>query len=107
MTGAKAILDLLVVPRARVRILDQQANGCTGGAPFKHAREDAYRIGLVTLADELRSSGAPSIHITLQVGLGEFKPGRTAVDNAAQRRTVAFAKAGDCEEPAKGISGHD
>ena len=103
---AEAILELLVVARARIGVLDQQADRRAGGAPFEHAREDAHRIALATLADEVRSAGAAPIDIALQIRLAERQPRRTAVDDAAERRAVAFAKAGDREQPADGIARH-
>jgi hypothetical protein len=42
----------------------------------------------------------------LQIGAAQFKPRRAAIYNAAERRPMAFAKAGDREELTKGVSGH-
>ncbi len=92
MPGPEAILDLLVIARARIGVLDQQANGRAGGATFEHPGDEAHRILLATLADKLRRPGAPPVHIALQVSLGQFQSRRTAVNNAAEGRAMAFAQ---------------
>src|SRR5207237_5199931 len=45
VSGAEAVLDLVIVPRARVGVLDQDADRRAGRVSFEHAREDAHLIG--------------------------------------------------------------
>ena len=66
----EAVLDLLVVARALIGVLDQQPDRRAGGASFEHAREDAHLIGLAPLARELRGAGATTIDIRLNVRFG-------------------------------------
>ena len=35
--------------------------------------------------------------VVRELGLGQLQPRRAAINHAANRRTVAFAKGGDCE----------
>src|SRR6187402_277387 len=44
VTGTEAILDLLVVARARIGVLDEDADGRARGLALEHAREDAHFI---------------------------------------------------------------
>src|SRR5690606_32950755 len=84
VTGAEAILDLVVVARALVLVFDQQPDGRTGGAALEHPGQDAHLIGFLALAGVARGAGAPSLDIRLQVGFIQRQPRRTAVDDAAQ-----------------------
>jgi hypothetical protein len=51
-------------------------------------------------------AGLAAIEIVLDIVSGEQKSGRTTVDDAADRRSVAFAKRGDGEDVTEGIAGH-
>ena len=106
VSGAEAVLDLVVVPRARVGVLDQDADRRAGRVPFEHAREDAHLIGLAPLADEMRGAGAAAIDVLLQVRLTQREARRTAVDDASHGGPVALAEGGHREQPADGVAGH-
>ena len=106
MARAEAVLDLVVVARARVGVLDQQPDRGTGGASLEHAGEDAHHIGFLALADELRGAGATAVDVAREIGLGEFEPGRTTVHHAADRRTVALAEGRHLEKSTDGVTGH-
>src|SRR5580704_9507343 len=106
MPGAEAVLDLLVVARPRVGVLDHEPDGRAGGASFEHAGEDAHLVALAALADEVRGAGAPAVDVLLQVRLAQLEPRRTAVDDAPERRAVTLAEGGDREELADGVAGH-
>src|SRR5262249_38218945 len=53
-----------------------------------------------------RASGPAPLEIVLYVGLRERKAGRTAVDDARERRTVTLAARGHTEKPSEGVAGH-
>ncbi len=106
MARSKAVFDLFVVARTLIRVLDQDADGRAGCLAFEHAGEDAHRIRLLALAHEVRGAGAATIHVPLQIGFGQLEPRRTAVDDAAERRPVAFAEGRDGEELADRVTGH-
>src|SRR5262249_57527942 len=101
---AEAILDLLVVTRARVGVLDEDADRSAGSVPFEHAREDAHLVGLAALADEVRGAGAAAIDILLQVRLTERQPGRAAIDDAPHGRPMALTEGGDRHELTDGVA---
>ncbi len=67
MSGAEAVLDFLVVARARVGVLDENADRRAGRAPFEDPGEQAHLVTLATLADEVRGAAAPPVDILLQV----------------------------------------
>ena len=74
--------------------------GGAGGLAFEHAGKNLDFVAFAALAHELRSAGAAAIHIGLQICLVELKARWTAVDDAAERRTVALAKGGHGEQSA-------
>jgi len=92
MAGPEAIGEFVVVTRARVRIFNQHADRRTGGAAFEYAGEDPYGVAFAALAHKMRGAGAPPVDVALQVGFAQVQAGRTAIDDAAQRRPVALAK---------------
>ena len=55
---------------------------------------------LVTKARELK------IEIALDIGLGQRQTGRAAIDDTAERRAMALAKARHGKQPAKAIPSH-
>ena len=86
------ILDLFVVVRALVGVFDQQADRCAGGDALEHARQDAHAVRFTTLAGVSGGARAATFDVTLDVFFREGQSGRTAVDDAAERRTVALAE---------------
>jgi len=69
------------------------ADGRARRPAFEHAGKNLHLVAFATLAHELRSAGATAIHVALQVGLREFEPWRTTVDDAAQRGDFNTVKA--------------
>src|ERR1700733_9067174 len=107
VTGAEAVADLLVVARARIGVLDEDADRSAGRVPFKHPREDAHRIALTALADEVRGAGTAAIDVGLHIRLAQLQPRRAAIDDAAHRRPVALAEGRHRKELADGVARHD
>ena len=97
MGWTELVLDLAVILGALVRILDQQANGGTGGEPLENPGQDFHLVTFATLGGEAGSAGFAAIQVTLDVRLGQRHSRGTAINNAAEGRPVAFAKAGDGE----------
>src|SRR5579862_8436623 len=52
--GAETVLDLVVVARARVSVLDEDADRRAGGSSLEHTRQDTHLITFAPLADEVR-----------------------------------------------------
>src|SRR3546814_2243958 len=63
-------------------------------------------IGFLALRDEFRRARLAAIEIRLDVGFRQRQPRRTAIDHAADRRTMAFTKAGHAEQLAECVSAH-
>src|SRR5690606_31732039 len=96
--GAEAILDLVVVARTLIGVLDHHADRRAGGAALEHPRQDLHLIRLLALAGVPRRPGAPALELRLNVRLGQLQPRRATIDDAAERGPMAFAEGGDGEE---------
>ena len=79
---------------------------CAARLVSEHARQDANRVRLLPLRREFRLAGPSPIEIALDIGGGERNPRRTAIDHAAERGPVAFAKGRDAKQKAEGVEGH-
>src|SRR5205807_7341578 len=104
--GAELVVDVRVVARALVDVVDVQRDRRAGGDALEHAGQDADGVGFLALGDETRLARPALFHPHLDVGLGERNTRRRAVDHAADRRSVAFAPAGEPEEGAEAVAGH-
>src|SRR5262245_6045147 len=112
MAGTVLVLDGGIVLGALVDIVDHQPDRGPGGDlragrfVVEHAREDAHLVGLLPLRRKARLAGPALVEIGLDIGLGQRDAGRAAIDHAANRGPVAFAKGGDAEEVAESVKGH-
>src|SRR5579872_827170 len=106
MARPKAVLDLLVVARARIGILDENPDGGAGRAPLEQPRENPDLVALATLAHEMRRTGAAAIHVLLQITLGQGQTWRAAVHYAAHGGAVALAEGRNRENPADRVTRH-
>src|SRR5262245_27820293 len=103
---AELVLDLRIVARALIDVVDVQRDRCARGEALEHAGEYPDRIGFLALGDEARLAGPALVEPDLDVGFAQGKARRRAVDHAADRRAVAFAPAGEAEEGAEATAGH-
>ena len=71
-----------------------------------HAGQNLHRVGFLALRGEARLAGTAAIEIALDVLGGQRQQRRTAIDHAADRNPVAFAKGRDPEHVAEGVEGH-
>ena len=112
VAGPVLVPDLAVILRPLIDIVDQEADRRAGGdlAPARlvdhHAGEDADLVGLLALRGEARPAGPSLVEIELEIGGGERDQRRAAVDDAADRRTMALAESGDAEQMAECVVGH-
>ena len=72
----------------------------------KDAGEDFYLIGFAALRGVTALTGAALVEKSLDFGLSNGKAGRAAVNNAANRRAMAFAPRCDAKKVAKTIVRH-
>ena len=112
VAGTVLVLDVAVVFRALVDVFDEDGDRRAGrhlpsaALVDHHARQDARLVGFAPLRGEARGSRAAPVEIGLDVGDLERNQRRTAVDDAADSRPVAFAEGGDAEEMAETVVGH-
>src|SRR5215216_4473871 len=90
MPGPERIANVAVVFAACVDVTDQQRDRRPGGFAFEYAGQYLHRVGFLSLRDMARSAGPAAIEIMLNVSCTQLQPGRTAVDHAADRRSVAL-----------------
>src|SRR5690606_11605601 len=95
MAGPELVGDLRIVLRALVDIADEHGNRRTGGDEFVPVLDDAGQdldlVRLAALGDIARLTRPAPVEMMLDLLAPETDAGRAAVDDAAQRRTVAFA----------------
>lgn len=97
MAGAVLLGDLAVILGALVGVFDQHGDRRAGGRHrlaigVEHdAGQHLHQIVLAPLRHEAGLSGLALVEPDLQVLELEAEPRRAAVDDAAERRTVAFA----------------
>ena len=77
--------------------MHQEPDRGAEGDPVFHSGEDGDQILLVSGRSQLALPRTAPVELGLDVGLAQLKPGRTAVDNRPDRRTVALSKGGDPE----------
>ena len=111
MARPELVLDVGVVLAALIDIVDEQADGgarghLLAGLVGKHARHQAHRIGLAALGGETRLPRPALVEEHLNVLGRQRDTGRAAIDNAADRWTVAFTPGGDPKQMAKRIVRH-
>ncbi len=106
MPRPEPILDLLVIARALILVLDQESDRRARGPALEYAGQDADRVGLLALTGVLRRSGAAPLHVGLKIRLGEREAGRASVHDAPERRPVALAETRHREDSSERISRH-
>ena len=116
MTGPKPGGDVGIVAAALVDIVDVQRDRRAGGdlaaeplaraIILEHAGQDAHRIRLLALGDELALPRPALVEPDLDVGLRQSKSGGATVDHAADRRPVALTPGRDAEQVAERVVRH-
>ena len=112
MSGPVGVLDRVVIFCALIGVLDQERDRRSGRHlalgffVMKNAGEDFDLIGLLPLGCEARGAGTPLFEKSLDVAFFERDQRRAAIDHAADRGTMAFAKSRHPEEMAEGVMGH-
>ena len=64
-------------------------------------------VGFAALGNVAAGAGFAAVQLGLNVGFGERKIGRAAVDDAADACAMAFAKGGYGEELSEGVACHE
>src|SRR5690606_28970070 len=98
--------NIAIVLGSLVFVLDDQRNRRTGGLALEHAGQDLYGVGLAALRGEARLAGLAAVEAVLQILGRERNARRDAIDDAADRRPVAFAPGGEAEKFSKTVACH-
>src|SRR5579885_3647341 len=113
VAGTVFILYGRIVFRALIEIVDHKRNRRasrdlrTGDLVNENAGNNPNGVRLLALRRVARLSGPSAIKIGLDVGFAKRNARRTAVNHAADRRTVAFTKGRYTEQVAESIERHD
>jgi hypothetical protein len=103
---AEGIDQISIIFASGVFIANEQRDRCARRFALEQAGEDLNPVGFLPLGDMAGRAGLAAIEIVLDIVSGEQKSGRTTVDDAADRRSVAFAKRGDGEDVTESVPGH-
>src|SRR5260221_10648795 len=109
MSGAELVADRRIILGALVYIFDEKRNRGArrhwSAGPFvlEDAREDFDLVGLSPLRGETRLAGPAFVEIGLDFGGGERDAGRTAIDDTAERRPMAFTEGRHPEHMAEAV----
>src|SRR5262245_54629510 len=106
------VLDVGIILRALVDILDDERNRCprrhlfAGSLVHEHAGEYFHLVRFASLRGETRLARPSLVEIGLDIALGQRNARRTTVDHATDRDPVAFAEGRDPEKVTEGIERH-
>src|SRR5690606_22709315 len=107
MSGTKGARDGGIILAARVLVADQQRNGRTGGFAFVEPGQNFDLIRLLALGHVPRRARTAPVQLFLNVGLGQCHAGRTAINHAADGRTMRLTKVGDTKKLPKCAASHN
>src|SRR5262249_40155855 len=112
MAGAEFVADRGIILGALVNILDDKRDRRSGGhlaigaVVLEDAGKDLHLVRLAPLCGEARLAGPALVEIGLDVAFAQRQPRRTAIDDAANRRPMAFAKGCHSEHVAEAVVRH-
>src|SRR4051812_19803018 len=106
VAGTERVDEIVVILRTRVAVADQQCDRRAGRFSLEHPGQDLDLVGLVTLRGVAALAGRTTIEIATEFFGRDRKPRWTAVDDAADRRAMAFAEGRDGEEFSERVAGH-
>src|SRR5690606_7531639 len=102
----ETVLDLVVVARALIDVLDQEADRGARRHALEDPGQDLHGIGLAALRDEARLAGPAVVELLMDIVHGKVTSRRKPLDDAAERRPVAHAEGRDGEDLPEGIASH-
>ena len=98
------ILDVAIVFGSLILVLDDQPDGRARRLAFENTGENLDLVRFLALRRKLRLTWTSAVEIDLDVGFFQIHPRWRAIDNAAQRQSMALSKRGDAERTADGVS---
>ena len=106
VAGAVLVFDGAVVAAALVFVVDEQADGRAGGLACKDAGEEAEAVVFLARGNVARGAGFAPVEFGLDGGFVQRDARRSAIENAADGRAVAFAVGGEDEVLSDAVSAH-
>src|SRR3546814_6279669 len=106
VAGAIGLCDRAIILRPLVDILDHQADRRARRLALEHPRQDTHLVGFLPLRCVTRLARAPLVEEGLDIGFGERQPRRTAVNDGAERGTVAFPPSGEAKNAPEAVETH-
>ena len=97
MTGAELVLAIAVVFRTLIHVVDYQAKRRSCRQTFKHAGHDTHGIGFAPLRRKTGLARPAAVEKSLDFRLVDWQTRRYAIDNASDRRAVAFTPGRDAK----------
>jgi hypothetical protein len=96
----------LVVSGPGVAVPEEDADRGAGGPPFEDPGQDLGLVGLGALGGELALTRPTAVEVGTKVVPVELEPGRTAVNDDPEARSVGFPEGGYSEQESEGVPGH-
>src|SRR3546814_15037186 len=103
---AIGLCDRSIILRPLVNILDPQADRRARRLALEHPLQDTHLVGFLPLRCVTRLARAPLVEEGLDIGFGERQPRRTAVNDGAERGTVAFPPSGEAKNAPEAVETH-
>jgi hypothetical protein len=104
VAGAEPVKYPGIVFRTLIRVQYQQTDRGAGRPALEDPGEYLHLVGFAPLCGMSRFAGLAAIQVALQILFAKFHSRRTAIDDAAQRRTMTLSEAGDREQFAEAVS---
>jgi len=106
MPRPKLILDVAIILRALIFVLDDEPDRRARRHTLEHTRENLHLVRFAALGRVPRLAGATAIEIALNIRFIKRHARRTAIDDTAQRAPMAFAEGRDYKILANTVAGH-
>ena len=106
MTRTIHVLQVVVVPAARIGVPHQEADGRPEGDPIEDATEPFHPIALLAGSPQWCAARASAVQLLLNGLQVQLQPRGTAIDHTTDGRSVALTERGEPEEQAEGVAGH-
>jgi len=96
----------IVVPAADVLVVDDEADGCSGGDALEKTGEDLDPVRFPPGGGELPPPGSSAVEVELDVFGCKRDPRRTSVYDDSQCGPVGFSPRGDPKDSSEAVAGH-
>jgi hypothetical protein len=106
VSGAVLVFDGAIVLATLVGVGDVDADGSAGGCAFKEAGEELDAVIFLARGDVARGAGFAPVEFALDGVEVKRDARRSAIEDAADGRAVAFAVGGESEVLSDAVAAH-